>query len=410
MINLYIFNNPCFGVTYGIGTYINELTRSLEKSNINICVVNIISNKQQVLIEETDGICYWHFPEPILTQWTTNDKEYIELYYHNLVYLLRLHIKETKKLIFHFNFPQYGNFVEKLRDAFECKIISVVHFSDWSTVVFDNLKYLRYILKNKRKDKQGEELKEIIKKEKLYYSTVDHIISLSDYMQEVLYKDYELDISKITVIPNGLTNMAEKTTNKEHLRKKWHLSLEEKIILFAGRIDEIKGVRFLIKAFFKILKIEPDCRLIIAGSGNYDLLFQESKAICAKITFTGLLEKNELYEFYQMADIGVIPSLFEPFGYVAVEMMMHKLPIVATATSGLNEVVDESCGLKIPIYASLNNVKLDTTLLAQKIVFLLQNPIAAKLLGQNGYKRYLEKYSSFVYRKKMIMFYNSLFH
>ncbi|MDR2774162.1 MAG: glycosyltransferase [Tannerella sp.] len=49
-----------------------------------------------------------------------------------------------------------------------------------------------------------------------------------------------------------------------------------------------------------------------------------------------------------MADVGVVPSLFEPFGYVAVEMMMHRLPVVVTATSGMNEVMDDTCGLKVP--------------------------------------------------------------
>ena len=51
-------------------------------------------------------------------------------------------------------------------------------------------------------------------------------------------------------------------------------------------------------------------------------------------------------------------------------MMMHELPIVATATSGLNEVVDESCGLKVPLIVSPDSVEIDTSLLAQKIVYL----------------------------------------
>jgi glycosyltransferase family 4 len=112
---------------------------------------------------------------------------------------------------------------------------------------------------------------------------------------------------------------------------------------------------------------------------------------------------------YRIADVGVVPSLFEPFGYVPVEMMMHELPIVATATSGLNEVVDESCGLKVPLIVSPDNVEIDTSLLAQKIIYLLQNPKEAKRLGKNGRKRYLEKYSSEVFGKNMIAFYKSLF-
>ena len=182
-----------------------------------------------------------------------------------------------------------------------------------------------------------------------------------------------------------------------------------KIILFAGRIDEIKGVSSLIKAFHLVLEAYPNSRLLIAGNGDYTRAFQEAKNIYTKITFTGLLKKEELFEIYQLADAGVVPSLFEPFGYVPVEMMMHELPIIATTTSGLNEVVDESCGLKVPLIVSPDNVEIDTSLLAQKIVYLLQNPEEAKRLGKNGRKRYLEKYSSEVFGKNMIEFYKSLF-
>lgn len=157
-----------------------------------------------------------------------------------------------------------------------------------------------------------------------------------------------------------------------------------------------------------VLKVDQNCRLMIAGSGNYDLFFQEINDICTKVTFTGLLQKKELYEIYQIANVGVTPSLFEPFGYVPVEMMMHELPIVATATSGLNEVVDESCGLKIPLIISPDNVEIDVSLLAQKIVYLLQNSAEAKELGKNGRKRYLEKYSSRVFGENMLAFYKSI--
>jgi glycosyltransferase involved in cell wall biosynthesis len=109
-----------------------------------------------------------------------------------------------------------------------------------------------------------------------------------------------------------------------------------------------------------------------------------------------------------MADIGVTPSLFEPFGYVAVEMMMHGLPIVTTATSGLNEIVDDSCGLKVPIMKHPDKVEIDTDLLAEKIVYLLQHPVEAKRMGRNGRKRYLEKYDSSVFKQNMTAFYRSL--
>ena len=95
-----------------------------------------------------------------------------------------------------------------------------------------------------------------------------------------------------------------------------------------------------------------------------------------------------------MADVGVVPSLFEPFGYVPVEMMMHGLPIVATATSGLNEVVDESCGRKVPLSVSTDEVTIDTDLLAEQIVYLLRHPEEARRLGQNGRRRFQRRSGS----------------
>ena len=166
---------------------------------------------------------------------------------------------------------------------------------------------------------------------------------------------------------------------------------------------------FLIKAFRKVLEVIPDCRLLIAGNGYYETYFQEAKDISAKIIFTGFLEKKELFELYQIADVGVIPSLYEPFGYVAVEMMMHRLPIVATATSGLNEVVDDTCGLKIPIIVHPDKVEIDTDLLAEKIIYLLQHPEEARELGENGRKRFLEKFELSIFKEKMLNLYNTIF-
>jgi glycosyltransferase len=405
-MNLYIFSDTCFGTVYGVGTYIRELTAALRDSDIKVYVLNLMSDKPQIQIEEIDGICHWYFPVP--EQRTINDKEYIELYFRNVVYLLQLHIKDKKNLIFHFNFLQNENFVEELRKAFDCRIVSVVHFSDWGSTVFDNLQRLQNILNKEDTDSFGEVLKKSFEKEKLHYLKVDHCICLSKYMHEILCRDYGLDATKISVIPNGLRDVTYTLTNIKLLRKKWNILVREKIILFAGRIDKIKGLGYLIKAFHEVLKINPSCRLIIAGSGDYDTFFQEAKDICTRITFTGLLKKKELYEIYQIADVGVVPSLFEPFGYVPVEMMIHGLPIVATATSGLNEVVEDTCGLKVPIIKYPDKVEIDTSLLAEKILYLLQHPNEARKLGENGRKRYEKMYTSEIFGQKMSRLYQSL--
>lgn len=408
-MNLYIFNETRRGAVYGVGTYINELTGALQAREIKVCVVNLFSDVLHVCKEEMKGISYWNFPSPIEEQRTLDIEEQRMLYFRNVVYLLQLHIQDKKELIFHLNYHQNIYLVEALKKAFEdCKVISVAHFSDWGFTVFDNLLYLRDILKEEHSGSFGEKVKKSFEEEKLYYSKVDHTICLSEYMRDVLSQDYALDETRMSVISNGLDDIPEITGNDLFLREKWNLRGKEKVILFAGRLDEIKGISYLIRAFREVLKRDLDCRLIMAGSGNYDLFFQEAHDICTKITFTGLLEKKELYELYQIADVGVVPSLFEPFGYVPVEMMMHKLPIVATATSGLNEVVDDNCALKIPLVRYSDRVEIDVNLLAEKIIYVLSHPEEARRFGENGRKRYEQMYTAEIFGQKMIQFYQSL--
>jgi glycosyltransferase involved in cell wall biosynthesis len=77
---------------------------------------------------------------------------------------------------------------------------------------------------------------------------------------------------------------------------------------------------------------------------------------------------NSLVDYERgIVDVGVIPSLLEPFGYVALEMMMHELLVVVTATSRMNEVVSDTCGLKVSIIKYPDKVEIDTSLLAVKV-------------------------------------------
>ena len=390
MINLYIFSNKSRGGLYGVGTYIRELITALRsKSNsIHIHVVHILCDQLQIEKKEVKDVSYWYFPEPISKEWN---------------------IQDQKNLVFHLNSYRDKSLALELKIAFDCKVITVTHFSEWSSVIHDNLEKLRIILRKKETNELEDLIQKSFEEERTCYERMDQVISLSNYMQELLYHDYGVDINRIIIIPNGMSDKIKEEVDQKRLRKKWHLYPEEQMIIFVGRLEEIKGTHFLIRAFQLILQESPNCRLWIVGDGDYQNSFSEANPIFSKITFTGFVDQTSLFELYRLADVGVVPSLFEPFGYVPVEMMMHELPIVATATSGLNEVVDESCGLKVPLIVSPDSVEIDTSLLAQKIVYLLQNPKEAKRLGKNGRKRYLEKYSSEVFGKNMIAFYKSLF-
>ena len=115
-------------------------------------------------------------------------------------------------------------------------------------------------------------------------------------MQDLLSHDYGLDPDKIVIVPNGLNDATTcQSVDQKTLKKKWHIMEKERIILFVGRMEDIKGGHFLVRTFMKVLEDYPESRLMIIGDGNYDLFLRNAKPFFTKITFTGLLNKEDLY-------------------------------------------------------------------------------------------------------------------
>ena len=409
MINLYLFNNKNRGAFYGVGSYVRELVASLRGSGIRIHVVYLFGEKAQIERWEEGEVSYLSFPEPVAEDWVALEVRQRAAYFRNIVYLLRRFIRDTEKLVFHLNCYKDEALARELKAAFRCRVVTAAHFSDWSSVIYDNPERLRAILRKECTQPLDDLIRESFGEEQAFYAATDRVIGLSDYMRALLCEDYGLLPDRVAVIPNGMADVADTDRDPVLIREKWQLRPEERIILFVGRLDSIKGVRFLIRAFRKVSRQYLDSRLWIVGDGDYKDCFEEANPIFSQVTLTGFLDRASLLELYRVADVGVVPSLFEPFGYVPVEMMMHGFPVVATATSGLDEVVDDSCGLKVPLAVSADRVEIDADQLAEKILFLLRNPEEARQLGRNGRGRFVERYSSEVFGRNMSAFYESLF-
>ena len=406
-MNLYIFNETRLGVIYGVGTYLRELSSALKSSDINVCMINLTSEKPHIKMEEIDGIRYWHFPSPV--QWKARNEEQWDFYHRNIVYLLQLHIKDKKNLIFHLNNNKKNKLAEELKKKFDCKIVLTIHFLEWRLKPSDNLSHSTKTLESQQslQIKKGiKDLKEEVQREKEIFKVVDHIICLSEKTLLILQEDYKINPEKITLIHNGLADN-KSFIIKPTLKQKYYVP-DIPIILFVGRLDEGKGLSYALRAFKIVLKAHPDCRFIIVGKGAFDLRLKECEDIWMNVTWTGLLSKEKLYELYAIADIGIVPSFHEQCSYVAIEMMMHGLPIIGTST-GMSEMVDNyMTGFHIPVIKHTNRIEIDSSLFAEKIVYLLQHPTEAKQMGQNGRKRYLCNYSSEIFRSNMLQLYKSL--
>ena len=251
-------------------------------------IVHLHSPSVEFEIVKEDQYENWKVPEVFNHYTLGGSRQDQEDYCRNVIYLLRLHIKDTKDLVFHINYNHCQFFAKELKTAFDCKTVATVHFLNWAFELNGNLSFIQSI-RSKPEDQQSSHEKWIsstFENERLLYNEIDQVIALSADMKNVLCDEYQLHSDSITIVPNGLVDMrSEKDNDKDSLRKKWYIPERENLILFAGRLHPMKGIVFFIRAFRKVLEKIPDCRLMIAGSGNYDMYFKETREISSKISF-----------------------------------------------------------------------------------------------------------------------------
>ena len=387
MKHYYLFNNASRAAQYGIGTYLNQLSHGLkEEASVNIIAIN--SEEEEVKSTEEEGIRTIHIPEISYK----NAPENFQRYYRNLVYLLKTFIGENEEAIFVLNYLYMTPLVKLLHVHFpNCKVATVVHYMNWCFALNGNVSKFHQLLENNHRDEKEQALyKEYLNDRKLLQE-VDKVICLSQSTRNLLIADYQLKPENTTVIYNGLKDegiTAMTSEEKKGLKQSLSFDAEDSIVLFVGRLDSIKGVDFLIKAFRKVLEICPHARLILAGDGDYNAYLKECNGVRSRITFTGKVKKEELYQYYQIANVGVMPSFHEQCSYVGIEMMMHGVPLIGTNSTGLGEMIMDEL-----------KVELDENKEEQLSVELLANKIIKVLISQQATwrevsrKRYEECYT-----------------
>ncbi len=165
------------------------------------------------------------------------------------------------------------------------------------------------------------------------------VIVCSTYMKREVQEIFSLPPDKISVLPNGVDPAAlqiegERAANPPD---------GERIVIFLGRLVREKGVQTLIEAAPAILAAAPDVRFVIVGKGPMlgDLRRQaEDLGVAHRVHFTGFVTDEERNKWLHRAAVAVFPSLYEPFGIVALEAMAANVPVVVSDVGGLADVVD----------------------------------------------------------------------
>ncbi len=201
----------------------------------------------------------------------------------------------------------------------------------------------------------------------------DRIITVSKLEKNKIVEHYGIPSEKISVAHNSI-NAYEYRNIKHNIDMNKHY----KIVLFLGRVTLQKGPDYFLYAAKKVAKHRKDVMFVVAGSGDmvYQLIEKAAHlGITDKVFFTGYLSDNDIEKLMKSADVLVMPSVAEPFGIVALEAMINKVPLIVSKQSGVIEVVNHC--LKVDFW--------DTNEMANKILALLNYDSLSESISENGF-------------------------
>ena len=224
--------------------------------------------------------------------------------------------------------------------------------------------------------------------EQEYWLTYEawRVIVASEFMKTEVHRIFNAPYDKIDVIYNGVNASKFAFAWSDDERADYRLKFaqpDEKIILYVGRFVREKGIHLLLDAANIILAEDPKAKFVIVGSGGaIDRFkrFSDWAGIGDRVLFTGFMSQRPLYQLYRCADVTVFPSLYEPFGIVALEGMAAGVPVVASDAGGLREVVmHDKTGTSF--YSG------NAESLAWAIIHVLKDPEAARRMAVKAKER-----------------------
>ncbi len=217
------------------------------------------------------------------------------------------------------------------------------------------------------------------------------IICCSQFMAGEVQTALRVPADKVDVIPNGIDTTRFDVLQNEDLTE-FRLGFAdptEKIVFYVGRVVYEKGVHLLVEAMPRLLAERPGVKLIVAGTGqSLGAVRQRASdlGVGANCYFTGFIPDATRDRLFRVADVAVFPSLYEPFGIVALEAMAARTPVVVSEVGGLVEVVKHA---ETGITVFPDNV--DS--LVWGIRHTLDHPDWARQRAEAAYRMVVEQYS-----------------
>lgn len=215
------------------------------------------------------------------------------------------------------------------------------------------------------------------------------VICCSRYMHSELQRVFHLPDDKIEIVPNGVEPQQFRSGRHDLTVRNKFAAPEEKIVFFIGRLVQEKGVQVLLDAVPRVLSAVPKTKFVVAGKGPaLEHLRGQARqmGIDHHLYFTGYIDDVTRNALYQSASVAVFPSLYEPFGIVALEAMAAHVPVIVSDTGGLSEIVEHGVdGLKC--YPG------NAVSLADQLITVLENEAFARQLADRALQKVESEFS-----------------
>ncbi len=201
---------------------------------------------------------------------------------------------------------------------------------------------------------------EVLEQERRLFEQGDVFLTVSRSMARLIAGRYGLEEDRLRVVYNALDADAFAAPAAPEAIDRLRRAVAgdaRRVVLFVGRLNAMKGIGPLVESAARVVERRPDVRYLLVGeadsrhySAEIDRDIARHPALKPRIKRLGKLPRKQVALLLRVADLMVTPSIYEPFGYVALEALAAGTPVVASRTGGLQEIVEhEGTGLLVPL-------------------------------------------------------------
>ena len=318
----------------GLARHVRKLSENLVRQDVDVHVLTR-GRDSSPSEEEVEGVVIHRVPEP---ERPRDLSEFVAWIEHMNADMLAVGVELGDRFTFdvvHGHDWLVATAGDHLAKRFRAPLVTTIHATEYG-------RHQGWVDKHPQSHIHGVE--------RWMANRADRVITCSAYMREHVADIYGLDEARVSVIPNGidLTDLVP-VDDLETLRARF-AAPHERLVLLVGRLVYEKGFQLALEALPPLIERVGDVRFLVAGSGTAEQeLIEQAGALGLHEhgTFLGWIGDDVLHSLYRIADLCVVPSIYEPFGLVALEAMASGCPCLVADTGGLREVVpNEDVGLR----------------------------------------------------------------